>query len=102
LLVAIGLLGGLGQYFLTSSYAIAQVAVISPFKYTALIWAAGIAYFIWGEVPALTTWLGASVIVLSSLYMLHREVYWANRDKSNKQRRFARIKAKVMVFLQRG
>jgi drug/metabolite transporter (DMT)-like permease len=102
LLIAIGLLGGLGQYFLTSAYAIAEVAVISPFKYTALIWAAGIAYFIWGEVPAWQTWLGAGVIVFSSLYMLHREVYWANKDKPNQDRRFARIKSRVMVFLQRG
>ncbi len=102
LLIAIGVLGGLGQYFLTSAYAIAEVAIVSPFKYTALIWAAGIAYLVWGEVPATETWLGAGVIIASSLYMLHREIYWAKRDEPNQQRRFARIKSRVMVFLGRG
>lgn len=102
LLITIGVLGGIAQYLMTRSFAIAEVAALSPFKYSALIWSAGLAYFIWGEVPEWEVWVGASIIVASSLYMLHREIYWAKKDKMQKQQKYSLIKTKVMAFLLRG
>ncbi len=102
LLITIGVLGGSAQYFMTRSFAVTEVAVLSPFKYTALIWSAGLAFFFWNEIPSWKVWIGASIIVSSSLYMLHREVYWAQRDQTIKRRKNSRIKAKIMTFLLRG
>ncbi|MTI09987.1 DMT family transporter [Curvivirga aplysinae] len=101
LLISIGVLGGLAQYFATRSFAVAEVAVVSPFKYTALIWAATMAYLIWGEVPGWEVWAGASVIVASSLYILHRELYWAKRDIDETSQRQS-IRQRLIAFLARN
>ena len=102
LLITIGILGGGAQYLMTRSFAVAEIAALSPFKYSALLWSAGLAYFIWDEVPGWQVWSGASIIIASSLYMLHREIYWANKEKKFKRGKYALIKAKISAFLLRG
>ncbi|MDX1738467.1 MAG: DMT family transporter [Alphaproteobacteria bacterium] len=100
LLISIGILGGVAQYLANMSVAVAEVALVSPFKYTALIWSASIAYVIWGEVPAKEVWIGASIIVASSLYILHREIYWSKKDH-DKERWQQRLRAKLVSFFGR-
>ena len=72
-LVAGGLAGGVGQLFLTESFRRAPVAVVAPFEYTQLVWAAGIGFLIWAEVPSGYTLAGAAVVAASGLYILYRE-----------------------------
>ena len=38
-----------------------------------MIWATSAGYLIWGEIPPLTTWAGATLIVASGLFILYRE-----------------------------
>jgi len=80
ILVALGLFGGLGQLFLTSSLRFAPVPVVVPFDYTQLLWAVLLGWMIWDTHPPATTWLGAAVIVASGLYTLYRE-HKLGRDK---------------------
>jgi len=72
-LIALGLFGGVGQLFLTSSLRFAPVAVVVPFDYTQLLWAVLLGWAFWNTHPAATTWIGAAVIVASGLYTLYRE-----------------------------
>lgn len=74
LLVAIGLIGGVAQVLLTQAYRQAPVAVIAPFDYTAMIWATGWGFIIWGEVPDLYVVAGALVVVASGVYITLREI----------------------------
>jgi drug/metabolite transporter (DMT)-like permease len=73
ILVALGLFGGLGQLFLTSSLRFAPVPVVVPFDYTQLLWAVLLGWALWGTHPPASTWAGAAVIVASGLYTLYRE-----------------------------
>ena len=73
ILVGLGLAGGIGQLFLTSSLRFAPVPVVVPFDYTQLLWAVLLGWLLWGTHPAATTWLGAAIIVGSGLYTLYRE-----------------------------
>lgn len=73
LLGAIGLFGGIGQLFLTSSLKVAPVSVVVPFDYGQIIWAVLLGWFLWQTEPRVTTWLGAAIIVGSGLYTLYRE-----------------------------
>lgn len=73
ILVALGLFGGVGQLFLTSSLRFAPVPVVVPFDYTQLLWAVLLGWAFWSTRPAATTWLGAAIIVASGLYTLYRE-----------------------------
>ena len=73
LLVAVGLVGGVAQITITRAFRYADVAVIMPFEYTAMIWAALLGYFIWGEIPGNNIWIGVAIVMLSGLYILYRE-----------------------------
>ncbi|WP_119421198.1 DMT family transporter [Desertibaculum subflavum] len=71
--VGLGALAGLGHYFLTIAFSRAPAAIIAPFNYTQLLWAAALGFVIFGDLPDLWTWIGAGIIVASGLYIAHRE-----------------------------
>ncbi|WP_431858296.1 DMT family transporter [Azospirillum sp.] len=73
LLVATGLVGGTAQLFMTRAYTMAPAAVIAPFNYASIVWAALFGWTLWHEVPDLHVVLGAAVVVASGCYILHRE-----------------------------
>jgi drug/metabolite transporter (DMT)-like permease len=74
LLVASGLIGGVGQLLLTEALRVATVGVVAPFDYTQLIWASALGFLIWGELPRPATLVGAAVVTASGVYILHREL----------------------------
>lgn len=73
LLVGAGLLGGVGQIFLTSSYREADASVVAPFDYASMIFALGIGYFVFAEVPTGTMLIGAAVVVFAGCMIIWRE-----------------------------
>jgi len=73
-LVLGGLVGGVGQLFLTEAIRVAPVGVVAPFDYTQLIWATILGFLIWGELPQAATLAGAGVVAASGIYILHREL----------------------------
>ena len=74
-LVAQGVLTGLGHYIVIQAIRDANVSTLAPFTYFQIIWAAGLGLFVFGDVPAWTTIVGAAVIVASGVYMFYREAY---------------------------
>jgi drug/metabolite transporter (DMT)-like permease len=73
LLVAGGLLGGIGQILLTESYRHAEVAVIAPFEYSSILLAVVIGYFIFDEVPTLLMLIGVTLIITAGVIIILRE-----------------------------
>ncbi|MGR3436389.1 MAG: DMT family transporter [Shimia sp.] len=65
LLVGAGLLGGLGQICLTSSYRFADAGALAPFTYTSMVWALIVGWIWFAEVP---TWqmLGGALLVIAA------------------------------------
>src|SRR3546814_19576353 len=51
LLAGIGIAGGLVQLTSTVALRYAPVSTLVPFDYTQLLWAALIAFILWGDVP---------------------------------------------------
>jgi drug/metabolite transporter (DMT)-like permease len=74
MLVVAGLIGGVGQLFLTEALRQAPIGVIAPFDYTQLVWAALLGLVIWGELPHPLTLVGAVIVAASGVYILHREM----------------------------
>jgi drug/metabolite transporter (DMT)-like permease len=72
-LVAAGLLGGIGQILLTSSYREADASVVAPFEYVSILFALAIGYFVFDEVPTLTMLLGATLVVIAGILIIWRE-----------------------------
>jgi RarD protein len=73
ILLALGISGGIGQLFLTSSLRYAPVPVVVPFDYAQLLWAVLLGWLLFADHAPATTWAGAAVIVASGLYTLYRE-----------------------------
>lgn len=73
LFVIAGLFGTAAQFCLVRAFRHAPVAVLAPFDYGALIFAAAIGFLVWNEVPGASLWIGAAVIIASGLFILHRE-----------------------------
>jgi drug/metabolite transporter (DMT)-like permease len=57
----------------------AAFAVLGAFRYASVLWALGIGYVLWGDVPNLLAVAGIVVIVGAGLYVLHRERYRATQ-----------------------
>ena len=74
LLVASSLLLAAGYQFLVIALRSgAEFSVIGSFRYASILWALGIGYVVWGDVPNALALAGIAVIVGSGLYILHRE-----------------------------
>jgi drug/metabolite transporter (DMT)-like permease len=73
LLVGAGLLGGLGQILLTSSYREADASLVAPFDYASMIFALGIGWFVFAEVPTGTMLAGAALVILAGCLIIWRE-----------------------------
>ena len=73
LLVGCGLLGGVGQVFLTSSYRYADASVVAPFDYASMLLALVIGYVGFGEVPTSTVLMGAALVIFAGILIIWRE-----------------------------
>ena len=72
-MLANGLLNGLGQYWWTRSLSLAPPAAVGPFYYFSLVWAMGLGFLIWGDIPTLPLLAGSAIVVGSGLFLLWHE-----------------------------
>jgi drug/metabolite transporter (DMT)-like permease len=73
MLIMTGILGGLGQILLTSSYRFADASVIAPFEYVSMVLAVFIGWTVFGEMPTVTVVSGACVVILAGILIIWRE-----------------------------
>jgi drug/metabolite transporter (DMT)-like permease len=65
---SIGVLGMIGQIFLTKSFQLAETSVVAPIKYMELVYALIFGFFLFGEHYALFPILEMSLIVIGMLW----------------------------------
>ncbi len=70
--LALGISGALGQFFITRAFVLAPASVIAPFDYTALLWGAMFDWLIWSATAPPATIAGAVLIIGSGLYVMLR------------------------------
>ena len=73
ILALAGILGGLGQILVTTSYSYADASVIAPFEYTTMIWALLLGYFMFGDAPTLSVVLGGLIVASTGIFIVWRE-----------------------------
>jgi drug/metabolite transporter (DMT)-like permease len=73
LLLGVGISGALGQTLLSVAYKYAPMAIVTIFNYLGIVWATAYGWFIWGDWPSPPVWIGASIIIASSLFIVWRE-----------------------------
>lgn len=73
LLLAVGVLGGLGQFLLFEGARHAPAAVVATIEYSGLLWAFVLGYAIWHDVPRTSVSFGAALILFAGLLLLIAE-----------------------------
>ena len=68
-----GLLIGSAHFLMIETFRMGEAALVAPFKYSGVIWAALISFLVWDEIPDPGTSIGISVVIFSGIYILHRE-----------------------------
>lgn len=68
-----GLVNGSAHFLIIEAYRHTEAAVVSPFKYSTLLWATLFGYLLWGHVPDQWIVIGTLPVIGSGLYLLHRE-----------------------------
>ena len=74
LLTMIAAMSSLRNYMDVRAYALGDAQFVSPFLYTRIIFMVIAGYFLFDEIPQISALIGASIIIMSTLYILHREV----------------------------
>jgi drug/metabolite transporter (DMT)-like permease len=72
-MVLIGLFGSIAQMAISQSLKETDPTALMPFDFLKLIWTAMIGAWFFAEVPDMYTWIGATVIFLSGLFIAFRE-----------------------------
>ena len=75
LIVLAGLFGVFGQLLMTYSYRYAEASTIAPLDYTSIVMAVLLGYLFFDEIPSLSIWFGAPLVVGAGLIILWREYY---------------------------
>jgi len=73
IMLSMGILGGMGHWFLILAHDRAPAPIIAPFTYINLLLVICLGYVVFGDVPDIWTLVGAAVIVASGIYLLLRE-----------------------------
>lgn len=68
-----GLCNGTAQLCFTSALRAAPAASVAPFQYTQLLWGTIYGAALFGDVPGPSVLLGGTIVILSGLYIFHRE-----------------------------
>ncbi|MDH3762744.1 MAG: DMT family transporter [Gammaproteobacteria bacterium] len=76
-----GTFGSVGVMCVTHAFRLGPAAVISPFEYSALIWASLLGFLLWDELPDTFTLIGAAIVVASGLYIIYRETIKTGRAR---------------------
>ena len=73
LMMLIGLFGSIAQMAISQSLKETDPTALMPFDFLKLIWTAMIGAWFFAEIPDIYTWIGATVIFLSGLFIAFRE-----------------------------
>lgn len=72
-ILAVGVLGTIGQQSITEAFRHAPASTVAPIEYTALLWGMGIDWAFWNTHPSATVLTGAALVIGAGLYVAWRE-----------------------------
>ena len=70
---SLAVLAGVAEVLVIKALELAMAVVVAPVQYTLMIWGTFYGWLVFGQLPDGWTWIGASIIIATGLYTLHRE-----------------------------
>lgn len=86
LLSILGITGNLILLCLLNAFALSDISVLAPFRYTEIIISASLGYLVFNEIPTFNTILGG-VIILSAVMVLNYEKQIKSLVKARKEKK---------------
>ena len=77
--------GLISHWCLAQAFKLSDTTFIMPLQFTKLIWASIIGFYIFAELPDIWTWIGATFIFASVMYITYREAFIKQKTPSTKQ-----------------
>ena len=62
-----------GYQYVIQAMRSGEIGFVAPFRYTSLLWAIVLGYFVFEDMPDWAMIIGATMVVLSGVYTFHRE-----------------------------
>jgi drug/metabolite transporter (DMT)-like permease len=72
-LTLVGVFGVIGQLLLTYSYRQSEASLLAPLDYVSMLVAVVVGYYLFGEIPHVSTWIGAPLVIGAGGIILWRE-----------------------------
>jgi drug/metabolite transporter (DMT)-like permease len=72
-LILIGILGGVGQIFMTQGYRYADASVLATFDYSSILFAMAIGFVVFSETPSSAVMVGAVIVISAGLTVVWQE-----------------------------
>ena len=71
LILIISICGTCSQLSMVHAYKLGDMGAVEPFHFVRLIWAALFGFILFGEIPSLWVWIGATMIIIAVSYLAH-------------------------------
>jgi len=86
-MAALGIVFAINVVGLFMAFKNAEVGVVMPFDFSGLIFTAILAFIFYGEVLTMNTLIGGAIIMMSSVYFIHRESMHKKKELKGKKRK---------------
>ncbi|APG48664.1 putative S-adenosylmethionine uptake transporter [Phaeobacter porticola] len=73
LLISAGLVGGVAQILVTSSYRFAPASMLAPYDYSSMLFAILLGYIWFNELPTLVMLIGSGLVIAGNVLVIWRE-----------------------------
>ncbi len=73
LFAVMGMFGSIAHVAMAEALKLAETTAVLPYDFVRLIWASGIGFVMFGEIPEIWTWVGGGLIFASTTYIAFRE-----------------------------
>jgi drug/metabolite transporter (DMT)-like permease len=73
MIIGLGVGSALGQFLIYKAAQFAPASVVAPMEYSSLIWAFILGFWIWGDIPPETVFMGGAMVIASGLVMIFAE-----------------------------
>lgn len=71
--ITTGVLGSAGHYCLTRAFQAADISATQSLRFLDLVWTSLLGWFVFSDLPSHATWLGAFIILMSTIWITRRE-----------------------------
>ena len=80
--IVVGISGSFGQFCYNQAFRYGEASLVAPLDYLSIVWATLFGFVIFGDIPSWLVMGGAACIIVSSIYIAHREAVAAARRRA--------------------